>query len=102
MKKYTTRIIAEVKTNLLILQALIKNKSLLDNANMFLQDIINDESVMQADLVITDYSRTSNDVLITDILAITGADIIIDVIEFVETISEASDDGIDNILIYTD
>jgi len=101
MATFTTRTIAEMNVSEAIIKALVADECLTEAVDLFAQDIIHTKDVFQADLVITDYVRRNNDKFITSLMEVVGKEYTIEVIELAEAISTASEDRIDNMIIYT-
>ena len=101
MLKYNTRTIAELDTPQEIILAMINNEEVMQDNDIFLQDSVNNESVTQTDLVITDFSFQNSDTLILTLVDLTNKELTAEIVEVVSTIMEAQDNGFDNLLLYS-
>jgi hypothetical protein len=102
MATYRTKTIAEYGIPEEVIRAIIENQKVLTDSDLHLQDIIENDSTLQATIVITDHARTHNDKLITDIIEVANPMVTIDVISLIEAISEADDCHIDEFVIYAE
>ena len=100
MKKYNTRTIAELEVSQDIILSIINNKNIFEDNNIFLQDSINNESVIQVELVISDFCLKDSDNLILQMIKISQESFTVEIVEIVSTIIQAIEDGFDNLLIY--
>jgi len=98
--RYNKKTITEIGINEDIVSAIIENQHEIKDYNIVVQDIVDNESVVQADLVITSFEDKMSDALILYLVEITSKEHTVDIIEFVSTLCEASNDKINNLLIY--
>jgi len=111
MKKYNIRKRAERQVNSDLLKVIIENKDVLNERfDIFVQSITNNESVLEADIVIEDFENKSCDAIILflsekmelnfTVGKIKDHEFLINIIELIESLKEARDDGFDNLFLY--
>jgi len=83
----TIKEIAELGLSEQLVECIIKNEKELEKF-FFLQDTINNESVLQTSLIIFDYNTQYNDKLITTLIDLSNKDYTLEIVEFVSCISD--------------
>ena len=100
-KLFETRTIAERQVSGAIIKALLSLKKYLeDKSYIFIQDEINNESVLQITLVITDMEESNKENLILKIKELTGDEFLPEIEELILACEQAGLENFDNLTIF--
>jgi len=100
-KLFETRTIAEREVSDAIIKALLSLKEYLEKKSyIFIQDEINNESVLQATLVVTDMEDANKEQLILKIKELTGDEFLSEIEELILACEQARLENFDNLTIY--
>ena len=100
-KLFETRIIAEREVSDAIIKALLSLKEYLEKKSyIFIQDEINNESVLQVTLVVTDMEDSNKEQLILKIKELTGDEFLSEIEDLILACEQARLENFDNLTIY--
>lgn len=100
-KLFETRTIAEREVSDAIIKALLSLKEYLEKKSyIFIQDEINNESVLQVTLVVTDMEDSNKEQLILKIKELTGDEFLSEIEDLILACEQARLENFDNLTIY--
>jgi len=100
-KLFETRTIAERQVSEVIINALLSLKEYLEKKSyIFIQDEINNESVLQITLVVTDMEDSNKEQLILKIKKSTGDEFLSEIEDLILACEQARLENFDNLTIY--